>query len=145
VKRHQGKYGQAFSRKIPEFKPKYELYLTGYAQIQSLLLQNDLLVALDNDNTVSMIRTSFSYPNMTAFDQDGNIVALPDTSENITHDLLSRKSSVHGGNIPLINQSSGSRANMAAIGQNQKSLQTSQKIGDLTQEPNDDDQRARRR
>ena len=66
-------------------------------------MQNDFLVALDNDNTVSVIRTSFVYPNMTAFDQDGNIVALPDTSENITHDLLSRKSSVHGGNIPQIN------------------------------------------
>ena len=25
------KYGQNFSRKIPEFKPKYELFLTGYA------------------------------------------------------------------------------------------------------------------
>ena len=103
LKRSQAKFGQNFSRKIPEFKPKYELYLTGYAQIQSILLQNDFLVALDNDNTVSVIRTSFVYPNMTAFDQDGNIVALPDTSENITHDLLSRKSSVHGGNIPQIN------------------------------------------
>jgi len=25
------KYGQSFSRKIPEFKPKHELFLTGYA------------------------------------------------------------------------------------------------------------------
>ena len=33
VKRTSVKYGQSFSRKIPEFKPKYELFLTGYAQI----------------------------------------------------------------------------------------------------------------
>ena len=33
LKRQSGKYGPSFSRKIPEFKPKYELFLTGYAQI----------------------------------------------------------------------------------------------------------------
>jgi hypothetical protein len=49
-------------RKIPEFKPKFELYLSGYAQVQNLILQNDIIVALDNDSTVTIMRTNFSYP-----------------------------------------------------------------------------------
>ena len=30
------KYAAPGSRKIPEFKPKYELMLSGYAQIQNI-------------------------------------------------------------------------------------------------------------
>ena len=117
AKRTSVKYGQA-SRKIPEFKPKYELFLTGYAQIQSILLHNELLVALDNDNTVSVIRTSFTYPNMPRFDQDGNPLSLPDHDENINNEQLSRKGSAQG-NIPSINQSSGSRVQKGTAAQSQ--------------------------
>jgi hypothetical protein len=49
-------------RKIPEFKPKFELYLSGYAQVQKLILQNYIIGALDKDITVTIMRTSFSYP-----------------------------------------------------------------------------------
>lgn len=146
VKRTSVKYGPAFSRKIPEFKPKYELYLTGYAQIQSLLLQNDLLVALDNDNTVSVIRTSFSYPNMPGWQQADD--------ENINHDLPSRKGSTHDY-IPSVNQSTGSRVN---VDPSSRSQTTSSKgvpnqpmppktvtNDTVANETGDDDARARRR
>jgi hypothetical protein len=46
----------SFLRKIPEFKPKYELYLAGYAQLQNLILCNEYLIALDNDSNVSILK-----------------------------------------------------------------------------------------
>jgi len=50
------------NRKIPEIKPKYELFLSGYAQIQNLILSNEYLVALDNDNTVSVLKCTIVKP-----------------------------------------------------------------------------------
>lgn len=49
-------------RRIPEFKPKYELFLSAYANIQSLILCNEYLVALDNDSTVSILRCKIHRP-----------------------------------------------------------------------------------
>lgn len=66
-------------------------------------MHNDLLVALDNDNTVSVIRMSFSYPNMPRVDQDGNpLPVVADQDENVNQEQLSRKGSAQA-NIPQIN------------------------------------------
>ena len=46
----------SFQRKIPELKPKYELYLAGYAQLQNLIMCNEYLIALDNDSNVSILK-----------------------------------------------------------------------------------------
>lgn len=70
-------------------------------------------MALDNDNTVSVIRTSFSYPNM------GSSQPQQD-DENITHELPSRKGSNHDY-IPSVNQSTGSRVNVDPSARSQTS------------------------
>ena len=54
--------GKRSHKKIPEFKPKYELYLSAYANIQSLQLCNEYLIALDNDNTCSILKSRIIKP-----------------------------------------------------------------------------------
>lgn len=107
------KFGQGYSRRIPEFKPKYELYLTGYAQIQCLLIHNELIVALDNDNTVSMIKTSFSHPAPSALEADQESMNMQEHEEDI-HNQNDPRRVAGRSNIPQINQSSGSRNKIAS-------------------------------
>lgn len=59
-------------KKIKEIKPNFELYLSGYAQIQTIWLCKEFLICMDNDNTVSLLKCSFSQP---------------DRSEVLTHSI----------------------------------------------------------
>ena len=49
-------------RKIPEFKPKYELFLSGYAQVQNIVINGDYLITLDNDSTTSIFKCEIDKP-----------------------------------------------------------------------------------
>lgn len=49
-------------KKIPEIKPKHEITLSSYANIQNLIVNEDFLLALDNDNTVSIFKCKISKP-----------------------------------------------------------------------------------
>ena len=60
--------GAAVGFKIPEFKPKYELFLSGYAQIQNIIINKDYLIAMDNDNTVSIFKCTIEKPFLPARD-----------------------------------------------------------------------------
>lgn len=49
-------------RKIPEFKPKFELFLSGYAQVQNIVINGDYLITLDNDSTASIFKCEIDRP-----------------------------------------------------------------------------------
>lgn len=52
------------SYKIPVIKPKYELFLSGYAQIQNICAFNDYLVCMDNDHVISVLKAKFENSNV---------------------------------------------------------------------------------
>lgn len=78
---------------MPEFAPKFQLFLSGYAQIQNIHIQNEYMTVIDNDNTVSIIKTNFSHPDRDVAEEskaaerqtsgakvmDGNMDELHDT------------------------------------------------------------------
>ena len=49
-------------RRVPEFAPKYQLILSGYAQVQNIHIQNEYMTVIDNDNTVTVIKSDFTFP-----------------------------------------------------------------------------------
>jgi hypothetical protein len=54
--------GSVGFRKIPEFKPKFELFLSGYAQVQNIVINGDYLITLDNDSTTSIFKCEIDKP-----------------------------------------------------------------------------------
>ena len=59
--------GAAVGFKIPEFKPKYELFLSGYAQIQNIIINKDYLIAMvedscsDSSNNNQMTNVAYNF------------------------------------------------------------------------------------